>query len=81
MRDSCLDLSVNHLQPLLVFTVSVGLAFLGVVVVLLCFILSLYFFFFILFRSVFLFTFFRLVLYCVDVIIMIHSDLERGGKE
>ena len=57
LRDSCLDLSVNHLQPLLVFTASDGLAFLGVEVVLLCFILSLYFFFFILFRSLFLFTF------------------------
>ena len=57
LGDSCLDLSVNHLQPLLVFTAIDGLAFLGVVVVLLCFIFSLYFFFFILFRSLFLSTF------------------------
>ena len=29
----------------------------------------------------FLIYIFRLVLYCVDVIIMIHSDLERGEKD
>ena len=57
LRDSCLDLRVNHLQPWLVFTVSDGLVYLGVVFALLCLILSLYFFFLILFRSLFLFIF------------------------
>ena len=79
MRDSCLDLSVNHLQPWLVFTVSDALVYLGVV-----FALVLYFeLVFLLFNPVsfsFLIYIFRLVLYCVDVIIMIHIDLERGEK-
>ena len=57
LGDSRLDLSVNHLQPLLVFTANDGLAFLGVLVVFLHFIFSLYFFFLILFRSLFLSTF------------------------